>query len=78
MMQQDAANLRVLYIGGTGTISASCVRLSVETGMRVSVLNRGRNTSDRPITDAVSAAFRAYIDAGPARWASESHSAIAV
>ena len=53
MLQQDAANLRVLYIGGTGTISASCVRLSVETGMRVSVLNRGRNTSDRTIPDTV-------------------------
>jgi nucleoside-diphosphate-sugar epimerase len=53
MLHQDAANLRVLYIGGTGTISASCVRLSVETGMRVSVLNRGSNTSDRTIPDTV-------------------------
>lgn len=49
MLPLDAAGLRVLYIGGTGTISASCVRLSVETGMRVSVLNRGRNTSGRAI-----------------------------
>jgi nucleoside-diphosphate-sugar epimerase len=53
MLHQDAANLRVLYIGGTGTISASCVRLSVETGMRVTVLNRGRNASDRTIPDIV-------------------------
>jgi len=52
MLQHDAANLRVLYIGGTGTISASCVQLSVETGMRVSVLNRGRNT-DRTSPNAV-------------------------
>jgi len=53
MLQHDAANLRVLYIGGTGTISASCVRLSVETAMQVSVLNRGRNASDRAIPDGV-------------------------
>jgi nucleoside-diphosphate-sugar epimerase len=53
MLQNDMANLRVLYIGGTGTISASCVRLSVETGMRVTVLNRGRNASDRHVPDSV-------------------------
>ena len=41
MMRHDGAALRVLYLGGTGTISTSCVRLSVETGMDVSVLNRG-------------------------------------
>ena len=34
-MQHDGAALRVLYIGGTGTISASCVRLSVASGMSV-------------------------------------------
>ena len=33
MMRHDSAALRVLYIGGTGTISTSCVRLSVESGM---------------------------------------------
>jgi nucleoside-diphosphate-sugar epimerase len=55
MLERDAANLRVLYIGGTGTISASCVRLSVETGMRVSVLNRGLNAKDRTIPDTVEA-----------------------
>ena len=47
MMQHDSAALRVLYIGGTGTISSSCVRLSVESGMSVSVLNRGNNSADR-------------------------------
>jgi len=41
MLQFDSAPLRVLYLGGTGTISASCVRLSVAAGMAVSVLNRG-------------------------------------
>jgi nucleoside-diphosphate-sugar epimerase len=31
----------VLYIGGTGTISAACVRRSIEQGDEVTVLNRG-------------------------------------
>lgn len=31
----------ILYIGGTGTISAACVRRSVARGHEVSVLNRG-------------------------------------
>ena len=53
MLQHDVANLRVLYIGGTGTISASCVRLSVDSGMRVSMLNRGHNASDRAVPDSV-------------------------
>jgi nucleoside-diphosphate-sugar epimerase len=42
MLHSDSAPLNVLYLGGTGTISTSCVRLSVESGMRVTVLNRGR------------------------------------
>ncbi|GIH15460.1 NAD-dependent epimerase/dehydratase family protein [Rugosimonospora africana] len=53
MLRLDSADLNVLYIGGTGTISASCVRLSVETGMRVSVLNRGHNAAGRILPDAV-------------------------
>jgi nucleoside-diphosphate-sugar epimerase len=47
VMWLDEAPLRALYIGGTGTISASCVRLSVEAGMEVTVLNRGRNGAHR-------------------------------
>jgi hypothetical protein len=39
-MQFDEAPLRALYIGGTGTISASCVRLSVAAGMDVVVRSR--------------------------------------
>ncbi len=35
--------LRVLYIGGTGTISSACVRASVARGHAVTVLNRGSN-----------------------------------
>jgi len=40
--------MRVLFIGGTGNISASCVRLCVERGMEVFVLNRGRRAAMVP------------------------------
>ena len=40
---------RVLYIGGTGTISTSCVRRSLSRGDEVTVLNRG--TGRRPLPD---------------------------
>jgi nucleoside-diphosphate-sugar epimerase len=42
---------RILYIGGTGTISAACVRRSLERGDDVTVLNRG--SSRRPLPDGV-------------------------
>jgi nucleoside-diphosphate-sugar epimerase len=45
--------LKVLYIGGTGTISASCVRRSVAAGMSVYVLNRGRNSKQRSLPESV-------------------------
>ncbi|UUL75626.1 NAD-dependent epimerase/dehydratase family protein [Pseudarthrobacter sp. Fe7] len=35
--------LKVLFIGGSGIISAHCTRRAVEAGMDVYVLNRGRN-----------------------------------
>lgn len=39
--------MKILFIGGTGNISASCVRLAKERGYEVSVLNRGvRKTKD--------------------------------
>ncbi|WP_374312120.1 NAD-dependent epimerase/dehydratase family protein [Microbacterium sp.] len=41
----------VLYIGGTGTISAACVRRSVQAGDEVTVLNRG--SSRRALPDGV-------------------------
>ena len=53
MMRYDGAALRVLYIGGTGTISTSCVRLSVESGMSVFVLNRGNNSAGRDMPKGV-------------------------
>lgn len=46
--------MKVLYIGGTGTISASCVARSMDEGSDVHILNRGRNTSERPVPDGVS------------------------
>ena len=53
MKEHDGAALSVLYLGGTGTISTSCVRLSVESGMSVFVLNRGNNSADRDLPDGV-------------------------
>ena len=53
MMVHDDAPLRVLYLGGTGTISTSCVRLSVASGMSVSVVNRGHNSGDRELPGGV-------------------------
>lgn len=44
-------NRRILYIGGTGTISSACVRRSVDRGDDVTVLNRG--SSRRPLPPGV-------------------------
>lgn len=43
--------MRVLFIGGTGTISSACVALAVERGIDVTLLNRGRTT--RPLPEGV-------------------------
>ena len=40
--------MRILYIGGTGEISASCVRESVKLGHEVSVFNRGNRVEALP------------------------------
>jgi nucleoside-diphosphate-sugar epimerase len=45
--------VKVLYIGGTGTISAACVAESVRQGMDVHVLNRGRTATRRPLPGGV-------------------------
>lgn len=47
------APLRILYVGGTGTISWSCVKRSVALGHEVAVLNRNRTASRRPLPDGV-------------------------
>jgi nucleoside-diphosphate-sugar epimerase len=43
----------VLFIGGTGTISAACVARAVSQGKEVTVLNRGTTSSVRPLPDGV-------------------------
>lgn len=45
--------LRVLFIGGTGTISWSSVKHSVAVGHDVTVLNRNRSVGHRPLPEAV-------------------------
>jgi nucleoside-diphosphate-sugar epimerase len=52
-MTLDSAPLRILFVGGTGTISASSVRRAVAAGMDVSVLNRGQNSKSRELPDSV-------------------------
>lgn len=44
--------MRILFLGGTGVISAASVRLAVARGHRVTVLNRGR-TGLRPLPPEV-------------------------
>jgi nucleoside-diphosphate-sugar epimerase len=45
--------LRVLFIGGSGVISSACSQVAVESGIELSVLNRGRDTV-RPLPPGVS------------------------
>jgi nucleoside-diphosphate-sugar epimerase len=40
--------MKVLFVGGSGNISTACVRLCVERGMEVFVLNRGRRAQALP------------------------------
>jgi nucleoside-diphosphate-sugar epimerase len=46
--RRSLANLRVLFIGGSGIISSACSRLAVERGIGLTVLNRGA-TRLRPL-----------------------------
>jgi nucleoside-diphosphate-sugar epimerase len=46
------AKLRVLFIGGSGVISSACSRVAVDSGIELSVLNRGRSTV-RPLPPGV-------------------------
>ncbi len=45
--------LSVLYVGGTGTISWSCVKRSLAEGHRVTVLNRNQSSAGRPLPESV-------------------------
>ncbi|MEA5455016.1 SDR family oxidoreductase [Sinomonas sp. JGH33] len=42
------SSLRVLFIGGSGTISSACARLAVERGIELTVLNRGTARHEVP------------------------------
>jgi nucleoside-diphosphate-sugar epimerase len=45
------SGLRVLFIGGSGTISSACTQVAVERGLELTVLNRG--TGRRAVPDGV-------------------------
>ena len=53
----------ILFIGGTGTISAACVQEARGLGFRVTVLNRGCSTL-RPVPDGVEAIHADLADDG--------------
>jgi nucleoside-diphosphate-sugar epimerase len=42
--------MKILFIGGTGTISSACSQLCIERGMDVYLLNRGQ-TTERPVPE---------------------------
>ncbi len=44
--------MKVLFIGGTGTISYSCSKLAIKKGFEVSLLNRGKSTLREPLVGA--------------------------
>lgn len=50
-MGENVMSLKVLFLGGTGTISSACAQLAVERGMQLCLLNRGQ--SDRSIPAGV-------------------------
>jgi nucleoside-diphosphate-sugar epimerase len=62
-----AGQLSVLFIGGTGTISSSCVRACAERGLDTFVLNRGRSSSLRPLPASVSTLTADINDAAAVR-----------
>ncbi|MFC4534142.1 NAD-dependent epimerase/dehydratase family protein [Sphaerisporangium dianthi] len=61
--------MKVLYIGGTGTISSACVAESVRQGHDVHVLNRGRTAGLRPLPADVTTITADVRDAGSLRGA---------
>ncbi|MBT4500634.1 MAG: NAD-dependent dehydratase, partial [Gemmatimonadetes bacterium] len=40
--------MKVLFIGGTGTISTACTRLAAERGIELYLLNRGQRQVEIP------------------------------
>jgi nucleoside-diphosphate-sugar epimerase len=67
MATSPGRDLSVLFVGGTGTISASCVRRSVAAGMSVYVLNRGQNVKHRVLPESVTWLQADIADADSAR-----------
>lgn len=57
----------VLFVGGTGAISFSCVLEAVAQGMQVTVLNRGRSSGLRTLPDAVEVLTGDITDPGVAQ-----------
>jgi nucleoside-diphosphate-sugar epimerase len=60
------SRLRVLFIGGSGVISSACARVAVESGIELTVLNRGR-TAGRPLPPGVREMRGDVRDAGGVR-----------
>jgi nucleoside-diphosphate-sugar epimerase len=60
------SRLRVLFIGGSGVISSACARVAVESGIELTVLNRGQ-TAIRPLPDGVREVRGDVRDAGDVR-----------
>ena len=58
--------MQVLFIGGTGVISAACAGRAVELGIELTLLNRGR-PSARPLPDGVRVIEADIRDAAAAR-----------
>jgi nucleoside-diphosphate-sugar epimerase len=53
MREMEMGAPRVLFLGGTGIISTSCVRRAVAEGLEVHTLNRGLNAKGRSLPDSV-------------------------
>jgi nucleoside-diphosphate-sugar epimerase len=49
---ERVSKLRVLFIGGSGVISSACAKVAVESGIELTVLNRGQ-TAGRPLPAGV-------------------------
>jgi len=60
------SKLRVLFIGGSGVISSACARQAIDSGIELTVLNRGRSTA-RPVPPGAREVRADVRDAGSVR-----------
>jgi nucleoside-diphosphate-sugar epimerase len=58
--------LRVLFVGGSGIISSACARVAADSGIELTVLNRGQTTS-RPLPAGVTELHADVRDAAAVR-----------